>query len=307
MENQDFETLLNKFIEEKISSQELSSLENSDEFSSYKKILDASAEFSTPHVDNDKSFDAFMQKTKATTKDTTPVRKLKPLYVISGIAASLVFLFGLFQFLNTSQTYTTGFGEQLAIVLPDNSEVVLNSDSYLEFDKKAWKKNRKLNLKGEAYFKVKKGSTFEVITSEGKVAVLGTQFNVNQHKNFLEVHCFEGKVSIARNNKEFILTQGDAVRQIGNAEFENWNFSEKKPTWKNFENSFKNTPLRFVVESLIKTYGVKVVVDNIDLEKRFSGSFPTNDIEVALKTITTSMDLTYDLEENKKVVIRSKE
>ncbi|WP_299618441.1 FecR family protein [uncultured Tenacibaculum sp.] len=307
MENQEFEILLNKFIEGKISSDELSSLENSKEFSTYKKILDASSEFSTPHVDNDKSFDAFMEKTKSNTKENTPVRKLNPFYVVSGVAASLLFLFGLFQFLNTNQTYSTGFGEQLAVVLPDNSEVVLNSDSYLEFNKKEWEKNRKLNLKGEAYFKVQKGSKFEVITPEGTVAVLGTQFNVNQHKNFLEVHCFEGKVSVARNNKEFILTQGDAVRQIGNSEFENWNFSETKPTWKDFENSFKNTPLRFVVESLIKTYGATIITDNVDLEKRFSGSFPTNDIDIALKTITTSMNLNYDLEEGNKVTLRSKE
>ncbi len=307
MENQEFEILLNKFIEGKISSDELSSLENSKEFSTYKKILDASSEFSTPHVDNDKSFDAFMEKTKSNTKENTPVRKLNPFYVVSGVAASLLFLFGLFQFLNTNQTYSTGFGEQLAVVLPDNSEVVLNSDSYLEFNKKEWEKNRKLNLKGEAYFKVQKGSKFEVITLEGTVAVLGTQFNVNQHKNFLEVHCFEGKVSVARNNKEFILTQGDAVRQIGNSEFENWNFSETKPTWKDFENSFKNTPLRFVVESLIKTYGATIITDNVDLEKRFSGSFPTNDIDIALKTITTSMNLNYDLEAGNKVTLRSKE
>ena len=307
MENQEFEILLNKFIEGNISSEELNVLENSSEFSTYKKILESSSEFSTPYVDNDKSFNAFMEKTKFNEKEQKPVRKLNRYYLVSGVAASLIFLFGLFQIFNTNETYATDFGEQLAVLLPDSSEVVLNSDSFLEFNKKDWKKNRKLNLKGEAYFKVKKGSKFEVVTSEGSVAVLGTQFNVNQHKNFLEVHCFEGKVRVVRNKEKFILTQGDAVRQIGNAAFESWNFSEVSPTWKNFESSFKNTPLRFVVQSLIKTYGTTVISDNVDLDKRFSGSFPTNDLEIALKTITTSMNLTYDLEEGKKVTLRSKE
>lgn len=307
MENQEFEILLNKFIEGGISSKELTILENSGEFSSYKKILNASAGFYTPYVDNDKSFESFLHKTVSTKKEEKPVRKLNWFYAVSGIAASVLILLGVFQMFNTNQVYSTGFGEQLAVVLPDSSQVVLNSDSNIKFSKKDWDKNREINLQGEAYFKVKKGSSFQVKTTEGTVTVLGTQFNVNQHKNFLEVLCFEGKVSVRRNNKEFILTQGDAVRQIGNETFENWKFSETKPTWRSLESSFKNTPLRYVIESLIKTYGASITSENIDLDKRFSGSFPVNDLEIALKTITTSMNLSFEIEEGNKVILRSKE
>ncbi|WP_075340456.1 FecR family protein [Tenacibaculum agarivorans] len=303
MENQEFDILLNKFIEGTISSEEFSKLETQKGFNSYQKILEASSEFSTPHIDEDESFNNFMKKTAGKEIKPTPVRKLNRTYILSGIAASLLLFFGLFQFLNTNETYTTGFGEQLAVVLPDGSKVQLNSDSSLKFNKGSWDNNRKVELEGEAYFKVQKGSQFKVETVEGTVSVLGTQFNVNQHKNFLEVQCFEGKVKVERNDNEVILVRGEAVRQIKDQTLEKWNFINTAPTWKMFESSFTNTPLRYVVENLIKTYGVTVVTDNIDLNKRFSGSYPTRNITVALETITTSMNLTYNLN-NKKVVLR---
>ncbi len=305
MKDQEFDILLNKFIEETISSDELVILKRSEKFESYQKILNATSEFKTPTIKVEDSYAAFLQKTVSEKKEQKPVIKLKRSYIISGVAASLILLLGLFQFLNFDQTFKTNYGEQLSVFLPDSSEVVLNASSSIKFNEKKWKKDRLVNLEGEAFFKVKKGSKFKVVTNEGTVSVLGTQFNVNEYADFLEVQCFEGKVLVERNGNEEVLTKGKAVRQIQNKEFEKWTFINEKPSWKNYETNFNNTPLIYIIENFKKTYGVEVIVEKIDLEKRFSGSFPNKDIKIALETISNSMNLDYSIK-NKKVILRTR-
>ncbi len=305
MKDQEFDILLNKFIEETISSDELVILKRSEKFESYQEILNATSEFKTPTIEVEDSYAAFLQKTVSEKKEQKPVIKLKRSYIISGVAASLILLLGLFQFLNFDQTFKTNYGEQLSVFLPDSSEVVLNASSSIKFNEKKWNEDRTVKLNGEAFFKVKKGSKFKVVTNEGTVSVLGTQFNVNEYADFLEVQCFEGKVLVERNGNEEILTRGKAVRQIKNNEFEKWTFIKENPSWKNFETNFNNTPLTYIIENFKKTYGVEVVVEKIDLEKRFSGSFPNKDIKIALETISNSMNLDYSIK-NKKVILRTR-
>src|SRR5690606_22489623 len=102
-------------------------------------------------------------------------------------------------------------GEKTEFLLPDNSKVVLNSDSEAEYKSWNWNKKRSVELKGEAFFKVAKGKTFDVNTSLGKVTVVGTQFNVKARDNRFDVTCFEGKVKVTYKNEEVFLTPGESV------------------------------------------------------------------------------------------------
>ena len=72
-------------------------------------------------------------------------------------------------------------GEQLNVVLQDGTQVQLNSDSRLQYPKSFGLFNRKVKLKGEAYFSVAKESTrpFEVDLNDIKVRVTGTHFKIN--------------------------------------------------------------------------------------------------------------------------------
>ena len=73
---------------------------------------------------------------------------------------------------------------------------------------------RDLTLEGEAYFKVQKGQTFSVNTTDGVVKVLGTHFNVKQRNNYFEVNCYEGLVSVTYNNETVKLPPGKTFRLI---------------------------------------------------------------------------------------------
>ena len=179
------------------------------------------------------------------------------------VAASILVLLGIFYFLNQPEKYVSGIGEQLAIILPDNSKVILNANSTLSFNKNNWNENRNLNLNGEAYFKVEKGSDFVVETKEGKVTVLGTQFNVKTDTDFFEVICYEGKVKAETNTLNTILIKGDAFRKMKGSLPEKWMISAVEPSWKKGESSFKSVPLEYVIKAL-KTD----LLDNI-LKKSF--------------------------------------
>ncbi len=109
--------------------------------------------------------------------------------------------------------------EKTAVELPDLSQVKLNAQSRLTFNKKSWNKKREVVLDGEAYFKVAKGSKFSVITKDGTVTVLGTQFNVKHRDNYFEVVCFEGSVGVEYKESSVTLKPGYSFLIIDGNQF----------------------------------------------------------------------------------------
>ena len=115
---------------------------------------------------------------------------------------------GSYYFTSLDSITTTDLAEHTEVYLPDSSQVILNAESKISFNKKTWDENRNVTLEGEAFFKVAKGKRFTVATESGIITVLGTQFNVENRKNFFEVTCYEGLVSVTYNNKETKLAAG---------------------------------------------------------------------------------------------------
>lgn len=95
---------------------------------------------------------------------------------------------------------STENGQISKVLLPDGSEVWLNSGSTLKYNTLFSTTNRDLELTGEAYFKAAKNKDLPMIIncSELKVKVLGTSFNVMsypEHEN-IQVTLDEGIVSV---------------------------------------------------------------------------------------------------------------
>ena len=94
--------------------------------------------------------------------------------------------------------YATSRGEHATISLPDSSEVTLNHSSALTVEPSRGERARRVTLKGEAFFRVRKdGSPFLVSTSLGVVRVLGTEFNVMVRDDRLEVAVISGTVDVS--------------------------------------------------------------------------------------------------------------
>lgn len=288
MNNNFDDIFLARWINNELSVKELEDFKKSPDFLVYQKIAKMSSEFKAPEFRKQKTFDLIQGKIKE--KKNPKVRSLFSGWMYAA-AASVIILFGLFFLLNQPTEFSTGFGEQLAVKLPDNSEVILNSKSTISFNEKEWKYNRTVKLEGEAFFKVQKGKKFTVTTEEGNVTVLGTQFTVNSDKDFFEVQCFEGKVLAKSKSNESTLTQGNAFRKIKDSLPEEWNFTELMPNWKNGESSFKSIQLKYVIKALEKQYNIDVESSKIDVNQKFTGSFTHKNLQVALQTVFVPMKI----------------
>ena len=288
-------TFLARWISGEITPEELNDFKNSKDYQALNKINEASKLLETPSYNSEALFNSLKTKINTKQQDKVPtVVKLIPTWVY-GIAASLVLAFGLFYYLNTNKHFETSFSEQLAVVLPDDSRVLLNANSQLDFKSRNWDNNRVLNLNGEAFFDVEKGAKFKVLTQQGIVEVLGTEFNVISRDDYFEVQCLEGKVRVESltANKETILLPGKAIR-ILNKTAEEWDFILiDEPNWLLGESTFMNTPIAQVLLSIENQYNVHFDTSNIDLSKRFTGGFTHKDLNLALKTVFVPMEISY--------------
>ena len=282
---------LAKWLNNELTTEELAEFKQNPDFPLYEKIKENSARLKTPAFDQDK-----MLSNVVATKKARKVVKLQQNW-FTRIAAILVIGLGLFFAYENSNVTYYGNDDLITIIkLPDNSEVAINNNSEIKYQKWFWKNNRTIDLKGEAYFKVAKGKTFEVNTNLGKVTVLGTQFNVNAKDNTFEVTCYEGKVKVNYKNQELILTKGMLVT------FENDSKKEGKttlsmPNWASdeIEMSFTNQNLKTIITDIENTYNVTIKTNTIATEQLFTGKLPSNNLDVALQIIAS----TYHLQINK--------
>lgn len=110
---------------------------------------------------------------------------------------------------------TTPRGGEFKVVLEDGTEVWLNADSRLRYPEKFGDKERRVEVSGEAYFKVAKDidKPFCVVSGGQEVRVYGTEFNVNAYSDDAKIYTtlVSGQVSlktISGNNSELMLTPG---------------------------------------------------------------------------------------------------
>src|SRR5690606_4392916 len=99
------------------------------------------------------------------------------------------------------------------IVLADGTKVWLNSASTLTFPTVFSRKERKVELTGEAYFEVtrNKAKPFFVKTLQNEVEVLGTHFNVMEYpeEGISQTTLLEGSVKVRQGKNEKLLKPGE--------------------------------------------------------------------------------------------------
>lgn len=299
-ENNANETFLSDWIAGKITDDQLKIMVSESDFKAYQKLRFSLQSVQLAEPDMQKNFELIQNK--IANKKSKKSKKVIPIYAYAAVAASLVLFFGLYHLLAFSNTFETDYGKNATFTLSDNSEVTLNAKSKISFPT-LFQYNRSLKLDGEAYFKVAKGSTFTVETTEGKVQVLGTQFNVIAYDNFFEVHCFEGKVKVSTPTTMHVLTHGKSVR-IFNQNTENWeDLAHQKPTWIAGESSFRNVPLQTVITQFQNQYHYQVAFPKTLSTVRFTGSFTHQNIDTALQSICLPMRLHYVKTDSKTIRI----
>ena len=284
------EELISKWLDNNLNDQELQAFKNLEDYDDFIKLNNGLQAFKADDYDTSKELENVLSKIKS---EKTPSKTywLKP---FMRVAAILAICFSLYYYTTTlDTTITTAVAQKTTIELPDASSVSLNTQSILVFNKNDWKKERDVELEGEAFFKVAKGSSFNVITKSGTVTVYGTQFNVKQRDNYFEVICYEGLVGVTYNSQETKLKPGDSFLIIDGKTIAKEKENRSTPSWLNNESTFKSLPYKTIVAEFERQYGVDITLINIDSTQLFTGSFTHDNIEIALKSITLPLHLTY--------------
>lgn len=294
--------ILAKWLNDDMTDEELAEFKANPDFEKYEKIKNYSAQLKVNDFNESKLL-ANIISHKKTTSNVIPLYKNWMFKVAAILLIGLGITF-MIQNLATETQYALN-GKKTVFSLPDNSEVVLNAGSEIKYKKWNWDNNRRLTLNGEAYFKVAKGNRFEVETNLGKVAVLGTQFNVKARNNRFDITCFEGRVKVNYVNKEIILTHGQSVT-FENGKQINTAIYSSKPEWLENKITFNNEKLRNILDEIQRQYNVTIDVKTKYPYDLFTGKIPIDNLDVALEIIGT----TYHLKPNKitpnKIILEGK-
>lgn len=245
--------LLKKYLQD----EEGSSSDREKDGDLINKILSTSKGWEAEPDDLESSLTDFKDRV-AGQKET----KIIPWNFLIKIAAILVMGIGIsFFFMQPDMvTHVTAKGERLEITLPDQSNVFLDAESSLTYNEDHWLENRSLELSGKAFFEVEKGPEFTVRTKNGKVAVLGTSFTVNDRADAYYVECYTGKVSVSSGNDSKIITTGEGVALIkSNLEMSTFN-SEVNKEWVSGEMNYERVDVTLVFSEIQRQYDIKLQV-----------------------------------------------
>nr|WP_321231160.1 FecR domain-containing protein [uncultured Psychroserpens sp.] len=288
------EDLIQKWLDHNLNPTELEAFKKLEDYPSLIKLDQELIDFKSNTIDIDEAYNNVWTSVNSTKK-----KPKKLLATLSKIAAILVICFGIYFYNTTLDTTShTIASQQKSIVLPDASQVQLNAMSTITFNKSNWNDSRSLTLNGEAFFKVAKGKKFDVNTTIGTVTVLGTQFNVKQRNDYLEVTCYEGKVGVYSEEKETTLLPGDTFLIIDGKYIATEKENLSHPSWLDNKSTFKSIPYKEVIAEFERQYNVSIEFNNINDSQNFTGSFTHNDIEIALKSITLPLQLKYSKTDN---------
>jgi len=123
-------------------------------------------------------------------------------------------------------------------------------------------------------------------------------FNVKQRGNYFEVICYEGLVGVTHNAKQTTLSPGDSFLIIDGELIATEKENRSTPSWLNNESYFKSLPFKEVIAEFERQYNITIDSKSIDIEQLFTGSFAHEDIDLALKSITLPLHLTYSKSNN---------
>lgn len=219
----------------------------------------------------------------------------------------------------TTQIYTTAYGETINIRLPDGSVAILNANSTLEVPS-SWAGDdaRQVWLEGEAFFQVEKTSQDKnlnaqmpykfVVHSQGvAVEVLGTKFNVNSRREKVQVVLKSGKVKVSWKDQKLLMQPGDLVE----VNKEDNLISQKKvnpeaySSWK--ENLFmcNGTSITELANVIKDRFGYEVVVNNQNLKDiKVSGAIPLDNIDVFNQVLSELFNAEVQLENNQIIITK---
>jgi ferric-dicitrate binding protein FerR (iron transport regulator) len=184
------------------------------------------------------------------------------------------------------------------VILPDSSKVELSPNSKISYGNN-FALNRKIQIDGEAYFKVKKDKQhpFQVFCNETTTTVLGTSFIVKEAENEqITVELFEGSVqmNVKGQDQKWILKPGEKFT-YGNQTASVTEFSR----FVDFENEKLTNLSKYIEEN----YGYKVILPSEYLNQKITIRInKKEDLKTIVQLISEMYNLNFEINEDLKQI-----
>ena len=242
-------------------------------------------------------------------KETPRTIRMNPWKWAAAIVLPICIAFFTYYLVDSSQTVGAPFivkadkGDKATIELPDGTNVVLNSASQLSYLNNFGENVRRVQLNGEAYFKVAHDEKRAFIVQVGdlEVKVLGTSFNVSAYEDAKDVTVvlLEGKVGVYAQKISHIMKPGDKIEY--NKATHKITATQVHPTdyieWTKGNMYFEKESLENIMKTLSRIYDVEIRFDSNKLPNEyFTGTIPGGGIQNALNILMLTSPFYYEMD-----------
>lgn len=184
------------------------------------------------------------------------------------------------------------------VVLPDSSKIELSPNSKITYGNN-FVINRKIEIVGEAYFKVKKDKQhpFQVFCDETTTTVLGTSFIVKESaKKEVTVELFEGSVqmNVKGKDQKWILKPG-----------EKFTYGNQTAAIAEFTRfiDFDNEKLSAISQYIEANYSYKVILPKENLDQKITIRInKKEDLKIIVQLISEMYNLNFEINEDLKQI-----
>lgn len=204
----------------------------------------------------------------------------------------------------TMNTLTTPKARQYSLVLPDGTKVWLNASSSLTFPTAFAGGERKVTLKGEAYFEVVHDASrpFKVMAAGQEIKDIGTAFNVSAYADEpgMKATLVEGIIEVA--GRRLRPGQAAIASENGQLTVKEVNIAEAT-AWKNGKFIFEKEDIQNVMRKLARWYDIEVQYHGALPQVTFTGSISRfDDINRILEKITYTSGIHFQIKERRIIV-----
>ncbi|MCW1735497.1 FecR family protein [Anaerorudis cellulosivorans] len=196
------------------------------------------------------------------------------------------------------------YGKRSQIILADGTKIWLNAGSTLSYPVRFTANAREVYLSGEAFFEVStdRSKPFYVFTSDLRIKVTGTRFNVNSYSNdaITQAVLVEGKIEAAKNRlfgRSVELSPGERIvydRKENKIQKDKVDV-ELYSSWVNGYLLIENEPIVEIFKKLERYYDKKIIVEKLSNQPRFTGKLNLDDdLEKVLNNIAFSANFSVE-------------
>lgn len=197
------------------------------------------------------------------------------------------------------------------IELSDGTKVWLNSETSLRYPVRFTERERRVYLRGEAYFEVAYDNRYPFVVNVGgmEVKVLGTRFNVNCYdRDTIRTTLVDGSVCIKDvfSDRETLLCPDEmatycrSTRLVTKEKVDPFVYT----AWKEGKFVFENETVEEIMKRLSRWYDIEVVYENQEIRyQTFTGIMERfSDVRDILHLIEETATVKFDIENHVIVV-----